>query len=536
MMARSGGEMSGNTSSKAHRPVTRWLAAAAALVMMLSIVIWALIFAYRDNGRIVRGVVFSPRHCFYRYDLSGMTPEQAREELLCSFWKRLEGSKIRLVARPIDGGSEQASWTFDVRSIGIRFDVDKVVKEAYEYGRRGGFLQRLRERLQALRGGFIVVSKYAVDETIARRLIRKLGQAVERPPKNAEVRLIGGRPQIVAGSLGIRFGRDEEERTLHIWRAILEMGDFVSELPIFVSVMRPKVSTEDVAHIDAIIGRCTTHYSARKAARAHNIRLAASAIDGKLIREGEVFSFNEAVGPRCFERGYKVAPMLVRGRFEPGVGGGVCQVAGTLFNAALRAGLQIIERHRHSRPVEYLPAGMDATVDYGSLDLKLRNPYPYAVYIKAYAGSGKLTVLILGKRTDVHYKVRSEVVKVIPPPVVVKLDPSLPAGKKYIEQRGRSGYVTVTRRLAYVDGKPLREEVIYRDIYPPQPTIIKVGAPANPNRPPKETIDVAESQRWETNTEASHQSHTSQHLRHPHRSSSEQLIDVRKLFFGDEDE
>lgn len=535
MMARSGGEMTNNVSSKVHRSIIRWLAVAAALVTVLSLVICVLVFSYRDNERIIRGVIFSPHHCPFRCDLSGMTPEQAREELLRSFWKHLEKSKIRLVARPVGGGSEQASWTFDARSIGIRFDVDEVVKAAYEYGRRGGFLQRLRERLQALRGGFIVTSKYALDETVARCLIRKLGQAAERPPKDAKVKLVGGRPRIVAGSHGIHLDRGEEEMTLRLWRAILGAGDFVSELPIFVSVVRPQVSTEDVAHIDAVIGKCTTYYSARKVARAHNIHLAASAIDGKLIREGEVFSFNEVVGPRCFERGYKIAPMLVRGRFEPGIGGGVCQVAGTLFNAALHAGLQIVERHRHSRPVDYLPAGMDATVDYGSLDLKLRNPYPYAVYIKAYAGGGRLTVLILGKQTEVRYRVRSKVVKVIPPPVVVKVDPSLPAGKRLVEQRGHSGYATVTWRSAYMDGKLLREEVICRDLYLPQPTIIRVGAPANPARAPNETIDAAVSQRVETASEASHRSHTNQHLHYPRQSSGEQLIDVRKLFFSDEE-
>lgn len=534
-MVHSDGGMTGDVSQRLGRFNMRLLVIAVSSVAASALVILALSFAYRDDGRIIRGIGFSPLCDFTGCDLSGMTPERARRKLHQSFARRIGQSRVRIAVRMTEGNHCQASWEYEARSVGIRFDVDWVVKTAYEYGRRGGFTCRLRERLRARVHGFEVPPKYVLDGDIAMRLIRRLGQMMERPPKDAKVMLIGERPKIIGSSYGVRFGEGEEEMTLRLWRWLVETGAFIErELPIFVTPVPPRVSTEDVAHIDAIIGKCTTYYSTRKATRSHNIRLAASAIDGKLIRQGEVFSFNEAVGPRCFDRGYKVAPVLVKGRFEHDIGGGVCQVSGTLFNAALRAGLEIVERHHHSRPIGYLPAGMDATVDYGRLDLKLRNPYPYPVCIKASAIGGKLTVLILGKRIGVRHEVRSELMRVIPPPTVSKADPSLPAGERRVEQFGRCGYVTATWRLTYLDGKLVRKELVHEDTYPPQPTIIKVGAMNLRSEPSMRGESMPRGSK--TNSKAPSKSHVGRQPEQPPQPSSGQLIDVRKLIFNGEDE
>ncbi|MCS7252618.1 MAG: VanW family protein [Armatimonadota bacterium] len=496
--------------------------------------LWAFSFAFKDDGRIIRGVRFvpapPPKICFSSgIMLGGATPKEAELRLL-QHKEQIERSKVCIVAKPVGGGSQWKLGNFEARSIGIRFDVNSAVRAAYEYGRRGGFMTRFKERWWAMRHGLAVYPKYVLNETLAGRIVEQLKRSIERPPKDAGIRFVGGRMQITSGCYGRRVGENQKAMSLFLWRALVEMGAFTNyELPIFFEPVRPQVSTDDLTHIDAVIGRCITYYSTRKVSRAHNIRLAAAALNGKLIRPGEVFSFNEAVGKRSFKRGYRVAPVLVRGEYRDDIGGGVCQVAGTLFNAALSAGLEIVERHRHSRPVGYLPAGMDATVDYGRLDLKLRNPYPYAVYIKAHSNSGRLTVLILGKQGKLRYEVRSELIKVIPPPVVVRLDSSLPVGAKRVEKRGRHGYVTATWRLVYRDGRVVQRELICRDTYPPQPRVIRAYAPANRLQSSEKTAPASRS--GEKNTHAS--SHANQQSVHKEGSSNEQLIDVHKLFFRD---
>ena len=139
---------------------------------------------------------------------------------------------------------------------------------------------------------------------------------------------------------------------------------------------------------------CTTEYNEKAKNRTTNVQLAAKALDGVVIQPGQVFSFNEAVGKTNRARGYKPAKIFVRGKEEQGVGGGVCQVSSTLYNAADFAGMDIIERHPHSKRVYYVPEGRDAATSYGVIDFKFRNVLDFPVKIVAKATDGKLTVTL----------------------------------------------------------------------------------------------------------------------------------------------
>ncbi|MDD3766258.1 MAG: VanW family protein [Eubacteriales bacterium] len=124
-------------------------------------------------------------------------------------------------------------------------------------------------------------------------------------------------------------------------------------------------------------------------ARLKNIQLANEALNKAIVQSGDIFSFNDVVGPRTADRGYQEAPIIIDEEKEMGIGGGVCQVSTTLYNAALAGGLEIIERHQHSAEVGYIELGRDATVSYGGYDLKFKNTLPYP--IKFQAGLGKDT-------------------------------------------------------------------------------------------------------------------------------------------------
>ena len=145
----------------------------------------------------------------------------------------------------------------------------------------------------------------------------------------------------------------------------------------------------------AILGECTTRFGSEPKARNENISLAANSIKGKIIEPGEVFSYNDAVGPTTKENGYKRARIFVRGKKALGYGGGVCQVSSTLYNAAESAGMQIVERHKHSLPVEYVPKGKDAATSYGSVDFKFKNTLSYPVKIDTGIADNALTIQIV---------------------------------------------------------------------------------------------------------------------------------------------
>lgn len=131
--------------------------------------------------------------------------------------------------------------------------------------------------------------------------------------------------------------------------------------------------------------------------RTHNIRLAASKLSGKVLQPGEVFSFNRVVGPRTEKTGFRKAMIIANRRFIPGVGGGVCQVASTLYNATLNASMRILERYPHSLPVKYVPRGRDATVNYGTADFKFRNTKPFPVQIIANVTGRQLTISLVAR-------------------------------------------------------------------------------------------------------------------------------------------
>ena len=144
-----------------------------------------------------------------------------------------------------------------------------------------------------------------------------------------------------------------------------------------------------------LLSECTTSFAGGKAARKENITLASNAINGTIIKPGEVFSFNETVGPTNKKAGFRLARIFVGGRDSEGYGGGVCQVSSTLYKAAKEAGLEIVERHPHSKRVTYLPKGEDAATSYGRIDLKIRNNKNCNVKIETCADNELVTVVLL---------------------------------------------------------------------------------------------------------------------------------------------
>jgi len=137
-----------------------------------------------------------------------------------------------------------------------------------------------------------------------------------------------------------------------------------------------------------------TEFDAKDKNRSNNISRAAETINGTVIQPGETFSYNKTVGPTNEQRGYKKSTIFIEGEKTEGVGGGVCQVSTTLFNAAENAGLTILERHDHSRPVTYAESGEEAATSYGGIDMKFKNDKPYPIVINSYVIDGKIKVTI----------------------------------------------------------------------------------------------------------------------------------------------
>lgn len=214
----------------------------------------------------------------------------------------------------------------------------------------------------------------------------------------------------------------------------------------------------------------STDYSKSTSERKHNIALAAKTLDNTFLDVNGEFSFNRKVGARTEKRGYKSAKIIVNGEFVDGVGGGVCQVSTTLYNAALQAGLHITEVHAHSLSVSYVKPSCDAMVNSGSADLRFINNTHNPVIIKAAADGSKLTFKIYGEPMTEKYKIKSVVKEEILPKFTVIYDksgeyPDLFAGEQRILNYGKKGYISEGYLVKIVNGKVVSSSRVRRDKY-----------------------------------------------------------------------
>ena len=227
---------------------------------------------------------------------------------------------------------------------------------------------------------------------------------------------------------------------------------------------------------DDILGYFETHYdrSARFQARSFNLRLAASKLDGQVLLPGEVFDFNETVGPRDEANGYKVAKVIAEGELVDGIGGGTCQISGTLHGAAFFAGLDIVERYPHTRPSGYIKMGMDATVVYPTINFRIRNSFPFPIVLHETVKNGLVRAEILGtKRTRTVTLIR-RIDAAVPFEEVERPDKGLPIGMRVLGQRGVPGFKLRRYRIIREGDNAVRER--WDDTYPPTSQIVRVGA------------------------------------------------------------
>ena len=231
-----------------------------------------------------------------------------------------------------------------------------------------------------------------------------------------------------------------------------------ADVSVPVRPVRPRVTADALAGWNGLytIGEAATAFDPRQTGRTHNIRLAAEQIDGYVLWPGDEFSLNRATGERTEEAGYREGTVIVEEL--AGIGGVVSHLDSTLFNAALAAGLELTEYHNHTLPVPYLPPGRDATVWYGSLDLRFVNTLSHPVVIHAITGGDWVRVLVRSpQEVRQHVTVETQLVEEIPRPVEERLDPALVPGERRLVDGGQTGQRFVIRQIVAEEGKGIVE-------------------------------------------------------------------------------
>jgi vancomycin resistance protein YoaR len=316
-----------------------------------------------------------------------------------------------------------------------------------------------------------------------------LAKTLDRKPVNADLTLTpGGRPKVVPAKEGRKLDVDASRKAL--LAAALAATPAGRSADLAVVTAQPKLSTADAKAmgITDAVGTYTTIYGGDPN-RLHNVRLVSELIDDTLIAPGATFSFNKTTGDRNADHGFLEAPVIINGELQTGLGGGVCQVSTTVFNAAFEAGLSIEERTNHALYISHYPTGRDATVNYPDTDLEFTNDTKHWLWLRAFVGSSELTVTLYGAPTGRTVEFETSPLVASGKPRIKKiLDPTLTKGTRIVEDSGEPSRSVSVRRIVYdASGKVLYDTVWYSR-YLSEPRIVRVGTKPKPKeeQPPKD--------------------------------------------------
>ncbi len=400
-------------------------------------------------------------------ELSGMTRSEAEEAL----YQYVD----RVVLQPIVLISGDEGWQLSPADIGLHVFVPEIVERALAVGRTGSWLERLRFRTSSPRKVVSIPLTMSVDEDLFRDFVFDLMTDIHVSPEDAAFVI---NPDDTVTVKPSRIGRYLDPRDLGSRIREVVPRRTNRTLVLNIQPIMPSLTTlqADAMGIRKCISKFSTTFDPGNKSRVHNIQEAANAIDGTTLGPGEIFSFNKTVGPRSAETGYLEAPVMVDDDLVPGVGGGICQVSSTLYNAVLLANLSVVARSNHSMAPAYIPAGRDATVAYDYIDLKFRNDGPSYVLIKFLVTNNTITAKVYGHApSGQEISIVTTVDQKIPPGIIKKEDPSLAPGNEVVEDDGAWGYVVTVYRVVEMDGLELSRQFISKDRYRPRSKRVRVG-------------------------------------------------------------
>lgn len=394
---------------------------ASTLLVATGVTAAAVSTSIADSDQIISGVNFEGQ------PLAGMNDTAAQ-----NFFQNVAEKRMQ----PLTFQYGEETFTVTPAEIGWTPQINDAVTKAQSYGRGGSFFENLGSQINSMSQKPKVELTANFNENLLNQKIAEIASKIDTQPVNAVVNLNGNDIEKIPGVIGKKLNQEKLAESLKDPLTNLTASNGV--IPLEPEEIQPFITTEDIAQIDTVLGEYTTYYYPGN--RGYNIWLAATSISDKIVKTGWVFSFNDTVGLRTYAAGYSNAPVIINGKTEDGVGGGVCQVSSTLYNAVLLAGLTPTERTPHFFKSGYIGAGRDATVADEQIDFKFRNDLPHPVYTKAFANGYDLTVCILGTRADLN-------------------------GATVAIETGGSDMNPSVYRVFYKDGEVVKDEFLHTDRY-----------------------------------------------------------------------
>lgn len=529
------------------------------LFIILFIMVFSVVFALfnMNNEKILKGV------SILGIDISNLTAEEAKNKVNNAIEERFKDENNNLILKIGENETSVTENTFNAK-----FDIDNAVIEAYNIGRNGNILtnnysilftkllkkeikpklyldenllsdtikdinskmkdaviensyyiekndliivkgkagykikneelkEKIYEQLSNIHTNYQTIEipvEYTEPDSID---IQKIHDEIYKEPKDAYVEK---NPTVVHPEVnGVDFKISIEEA-----KKLLEEDKEEYTIPLKITKPKKTINNLGEEAFPDLLATFSTRFDGSNYNRNTNIKLAAQKVNGTVILPGEKFSFNTIVGSRTIEAGFKEGTAYIGGKVVPDVGGGVCQVSSTIYNTALLANLQIVERSNHMFTTGYVAASRDATVYYGSLDFIFKNSRKYPIKMVASANGGVCKVSIYGIKEEKEYEViiQSKITSYINPTTIYKEDPTLEEGKEVVEQTAITGCRSEGYKILKLNGKIVSQTLLSKDTYKSRNKIVRRGTKktaTTPTTPTNENTTNTETPNTTTN-------------------------------------
>jgi len=412
------------------------------------------------------GEKIAPNVSIDGYDVGRMTLAEAMNELKNAFDNNLNQAYMTLK-------HGEKTWQLNYKDIDYSYDYDRALAEAYSLTRQGSLFNRYIDSILIRMNKKDITIGFSYDKEKVAQFIKNISKEIDSEPIDATIRLVSGKFQITDEKLGSRL---DQEKAVNMISAAIDSKS-IANVVLPVEVIDAEITRADLSNITDKLGEYSTSFNASNESRSYNIKLATKSVTDVLVRPGETFSLNKTIGPRLAKYGYRTAKVIINNEYVDGIGGGICQVSSTLYNAALLANLKIVERKNHSLPSSYIAMGRDATISGDYIDFKFMNNTPYPLYIYGEVKSNQVRFSIYGKNENKgrQIKIKTEILKKIEPKIKIIEDSSLPVGTKIVEKKAIPGYVVRSYRVIVENGKEVLVEPLYTDTYRASDGVTRVG-------------------------------------------------------------
>ena len=530
------------------------------LFIVLFVMIFSVVFALfnMNNEKILKGI------SILRIDISDLTVEEAKTKVNNAIEERFKDENNNLILKIGENETSVTANTFNAK-----FDIDNAVIEADNIGRNGNILTNNYSILFTKLFKKEIKPRLYLDDSLLSDTIKDINSKMKDAIVDNSYYIEKNNLIIVKGKAGYIIKTEELKEKIYEQISNIHTNYQIIEIPVEYKEPEPinlqkiheeiykepqdayvqknptvvhpevngidfKISVEEAEELlkedkeeytiplkitkpkktinnlgeeafPDLLATFSTRFDGSNYNRNTNIKLAAKKVNGTVILPGEKFSFNTIVGSRTIEAGFKEGTAYVGGKVVPDVGGGVCQVSSTIYNTALLANMQIVERSNHMFTKGYVAASRDATVYYGSLDFRFKNTRKYPIKVVASASGGVCKVSIYGIKEENEYEVviQSKVTSYINPTTIYKEDPTLEEGKEIEEQSAITGCRSEGYRILKQNGKVISTTLLSKDTYDSRNRIVRRGTKKTSQPTDTKPVEENPSTNTETNNTTS---------------------------------